>query len=413
MKAGRMTRGEVGALADAAFVDGEWDQYWNHTLEETWAGGRWLGLARPRNAPTRGTHPDHDLGTFKNDRRLVLPLAAYDLFERDKHPRELITELHLGDEPSETCLAYPPHLSIADGDALDGYKVQERNLHYGGLIFESILIGRSQFGWEGRKQSAVPVTLASGIDQGKDSRGWSRYHAVATTHRGRGLATLMQVLIYECGAPPFRWSQAFHDFQARENRVQVGMLPALLRAHALVIHRAVFRGVDVPAHVVESAHNWEQIGTDIMMATKKIETAGRGVLAMHGMFAGRDPKSRKERKAAKAERRAKREAAAGNGAASLQTVAAAMLSDDLQDATHRAVEAFDKINDQCKGLEVVGRKIEDATATADATLDQVLKATDAATATLQELDARIATTRELLDELDKATAAAIKAKKKG
>lgn len=345
MNKSKTRRGEIRDVSDVAVLAGEWGQYWDHTLGETWAGpAQRYRRAQPRNHPTRGTRTDHDLGTLDH-RRDVLPLAAYDMWRPGETPRMTITRLLDDGGNTDGCETYPMELCLSPADVVlghDGWIVQETRParlaeveaaavaagHY--LPFASVVFGETT--------PAGPVVIASAVD--KTERGWTRYTAVAPSHRGRGLAGLLHVLILECGAPLFRWSEGFQDFEARENLIQLGMLRPMLRAHASTIHRAVHRGVNVPAHVVESANNWEELGERIM-ATAKAKT--KQPAAGMGMFGSAEDRAKRK------EERAKRKAAARpkSGVTAL-TESAIAAAEELRTATAEAREVLAELQKATK-----------------------------------------------------------------
>lgn len=387
-------REELFHLTNKSVHSDDWDWYWLRSLDETHRGNRWAA-ARSRTAPTRGTRTVHDLGRFNNTAP-VLPLELYDTWIPDSLPRTTILgflkkELIEGMYYRE----YPPELRLTSIQPEGGRPlfVQEtiprvdREADYTGAMlghtFASACIGITTVGRHGHPLSKRSPPnykcIASSVDQDKHSRGWARYTTVDPAHRGRGHVVLLHVLIYECGAPSFRWSQMFRDYEARENLTQLGMVRAMLRGHALTILRAAHRGVDVPADVLASAHNWETIAGEIMAtAQKRDDSSGRSF--------GFGPRTEEQqaKQVAKAERKKSRLATgrrssprrpATGGATALATAAEA-LTVDLNAAVESAKAAA---NDAVAMIDAAIDKAVDASRSLTAAIELATEATVAAT----------------------------------
>ena len=340
-----------------------WLHMWDLTLQTVWGRTPWERAA-PRNAPSRGVRPQHDLGTVDRRGGPLLPLSAYDIWLPDVHPRAAMATLLRADPddvailvgsagapdsaawfryPTELCLARRPPapqastrraLTVQESGNFPSPAAEDARNYASMVLFEK----------------GKPV--ASSVDADKTSSGLLRYTTVAPTHRGQGLATALWVLTHECGIPAWRISDEWFDMEAQNNRIHVGMMRPLLKAHALCILRAGARGVELRADVMASARNWESYSEELMAKAEAEKSA-----VMRSPFPGWQPPTAKQKKEATArrERRAEAKAAAGPRRAprpgrGVSVDAAMAVTEELQAATAEAREVAEELGELLESL---------------------------------------------------------------
>ena len=380
-----------------------WLHMWDLTLQTVWGRTPWERAA-PRNAPSRGVRPQHDLGTVDRRGGGVLPFEAYDLWVPDEHPRVTVQRwLRAGDGYVAGVLE---RAQGQQGYTMSDFKVAFRYPEHAGVAPDGMLAQESgnfpSPAADGARNYASMVLLeeravvASSVDADKTSSGLLRYTTVAAAHRGRGLATALWVLTHECGIPAWRVSDEWFEMESQHNRIHVGMMRPLLKAHALCIVRAGVRGVKVADDVLASALNWESYTEDLMAKAEASKAAPRQV----GAFPGWQPptaeqkeksaarkKARAERKAAaEAPRRTRRGARAPRPGRGVSVDAAKAVTEALQAATADARELLEESDLLTEAREVLG-ELRDATKAVDGVAEMMQTAAADAREVTEELAA--------------------------